>query len=139
MQTGRVKRYKKGVEQKYQEAFVEWFGLNYKCIRELLNVSSFGENIGAKRMKSLKDMGLTPGWPDLFLAVPKRLSPHHPIMAAGLFIEMKKETGRISPKQKKIHDLLIGKGYQVNTCYNCDEAIAVTKNYLKYFKDIQCI
>lgn len=135
MKTGRVKRkYKKGVEQLHQEAVVEWFELNFKNFRKYLNIASFGENVGKKRMFALKLMGLTPGWPDLFLAIPKRISPNHPMIAAGLFIEMKRPNGRLMQRQKEIHDLLRSTGYQVKTCYCADDAIKVFSDYLKYIK-----
>lgn len=128
---GRVKRKRtKGVEQQHQEAFVDWFKKTYPELAELLNLASFGENIGGRRMNELKAMGLTPGYPDLFLAYPKRLSPHKPITAPGLYIEMKKPDGRLRAEQKRIHKRLIEQGYQVDTCYNWDEAKAVIEVYL---------
>jgi hypothetical protein len=118
-------------ELKHQIAFVEWFTYNHRKLRRLLTVSSVGDNIGSDKMAKLLKMGLTPGWPDLFLAVPKRLDENKPIICPGLFIEMKDIDGRLSAVQKEIHQELKGQGYQVSTCQGWDEAKEVVEEYLK--------
>lgn len=121
--TVRGKKRRKTEEFAHQKAFVRWFRLSHPSYVDLLTISSFGENIGAARMAQLKAMGLVPGYPDLMLCVP---TPKHP----GLFIEMKKPKGRLSPHQKEIHKILKAQRYKVVTCYHWEEARWVTQDYL---------
>lgn len=124
-------KYKDNPEMREQKAFAKWFAAQYPTCKDFLTVASFGENIGARRMKRLKDMGLTPGWPDLFLAIPKRLNENSPIICPGFFIEMKVKGGAVEPHQQKIHEKLRSVGFRVDVCWSCDEAIDSTKDYLK--------
>lgn len=130
-------------EQGNQIALVEWFELQYPQYRKLLNVVSFGENIGPVRMKALKKMGLTPGWPDLMLAVPKIykgeslvIGHHganlHPIIKVcpGLFIEMKSLQGRATKTQKGVHEQLRENNYRVEVCHHWGQAKIVIQDYL---------
>lgn len=124
-------RKRNNFEEQHQIALVKWFGLSYPELRDNLTLGSFGENIGAKRMGRLKQMGLTPGYPDLFLAVP-RLP-----MYAGLYIEMKEPDGRLRENQKRIHKVLRNSLYYVATCYDWLEAKQTIEAYLNYGSDIQ--
>lgn len=117
------------IECKHQRAFAKWFRLQYPPYAKLITLPSFGENIGAKSMCRLKHMGLTPAWPDIFIAVPKRLSDSKPATAFGLFIEMKTQGRKPTKEQLEMHNLLRSQGYQVDVCHSCDEAISVTRGY----------
>jgi len=105
----------KHIEASHQRAFVRWFRANHPNYADFLTIASWGENIGGKRMNELKALGLTPGYPDLKLAI---VTAHH----AGLYIEMKKPGGRVSMVQRKIHELLRKQNYKVETCYNWEQA-----------------
>ena len=59
-------------------------------------------------------MGMQTGFPDLFLAVPRR-GMH------GLFIEMKSETGRLEPSQRAMLALLSEQGYATAVCRSLDD------------------
>jgi hypothetical protein len=130
-------------EEQNQVAFVSWFRYQYPAYRELLTFASFGENIGPKRMARLKQMGLTPGYPDLFLAVPKRIE-HHKFKRrlgvgmeefiefeffGGLFIEMKSKKGKPTPHQLHIHNILRERHYIVKIAHTWEEAKEIVIDY----------
>lgn len=71
----------------------------------------------------LKTEGVKAGVPDLFLPV-ARFGRH------GLFIEMKKDKGRQSKKQKEWEDILKDQGYGYAICYSFEEAKSVLLHYL---------
>ena len=73
--------------------------------------------------KRLKQSGLTPGIPDLFLAVARQ-------GAHGLFIEMKAMKGNASPLQKAWQAALESQGYRAVVCHGFEAAKAVIEDYL---------
>lgn len=83
---------------------------------------------GGKRSKVeaaiMQGEGVTPGVPDLFLAVPT-------FETAGLFIEMKYGSNTPSEKQKAMHERLKSRGYHVAVCWSLDEFITVIQAYFK--------
>jgi VRR-NUC domain-containing protein len=84
---------------------------------------------GGKRTKTeayhFKQMGVKPGVPDLFLAVPNQ--HYH-----GCFIEMKSPKGKATEAQLLIMEYLHGVGYVVEVCTNWEEA----KNQLIWYLEI---
>lgn len=133
-------------EEQHQVAFVAWFRLQYPKYKHLLTIGSIGENIGAFRMARLKQMGLTPGYPDLVLYLPKRIEhfkyahtrPGSRIeenytveFKAGLFIEMKTRKGKVKSNQREIHELLRKHHYVVEVAYDYKEAENIIKAYIK--------
>ena len=114
------------IEENIQVAFVAWFRYQYPRYAKLLTLGSFGENIGEKRMARLKQMGLTPGYPDIMLNVCK---PYDGFWKGGLFIEMKTKEGRVSDTQKEIHELL-SRQYVVKTARSFEEAQEAINDYL---------
>lgn len=125
------------IEEVNQVVFVTWFRYRYPSYSDLLTLGSFGENIGEKRMKRLKEMGLTPGYPDLFFAMPRfkymdtSCGPFitYPFYA-GLFIEMKTKTGRVKKNQALIHEKLRKKHYKVDVARSWEEAKNIIEDYL---------
>lgn len=115
-------------EEQNQVAFVSWFRYQYPQYRELLTFASFGENIGPKRMARLKQMGLTPGYPDLMLYVSK---PYQGFWSAGLLIEMKSKKGKPTPNQLSIHELIRTKNYIVRIAHSWEEAKEIVLDYLE--------
>jgi len=68
--------------------------------------------------RRLKDEGVKPGVPDLFI-------PYY-----ALFIEMKAPKGKLTEVQKEWHKKLDVCGYNVITCYSAEEAIKAVGAYL---------
>lgn len=84
---------------------------------------SIGQAVKAKRT------GTNKGTPDIMLPCPKNLGSIFAI--AGLFIEMKKKGGRLSPEQKDKIAKLTTAGYKCVVCYSAIEAIREIEEYLK--------
>lgn len=105
---------------------VEWWGYacrSYGLAQDLLiHIPNQGHN--PRSMVHLKRMGLRPGVPDYFLAVPRGSS-------AGLWIEMKSDVGKLSPNQAVFSALLNASGYLCVVCRSAMEARDVIENYLK--------
>jgi len=66
---------------------------------------------GLRRGQILKAMGLHAGWPDLILLVNKR----------AVFVELKTQSGALSPAQKAVHIAIAVAGGLVKTCRSIDE------------------
>lgn len=116
------------IEERDQVAFVGWFRLQYPGYYDLLTLASFGENVGARRMARLKQMGLRPGYPDLVLYHPKWIGEK---LIPALFIEMKTKTGRLSVDQIQVHHILKSENYQVEVARSWEEAKDIIVNYIK--------
>lgn len=71
----------------------------------------------------LKEMGLRPGFPDLFLFEPR--GKWH-----GLAIEMKSEDGRLGKNQEEQLIALNKRGYAVKVAYSSAEAIKSIERYM---------
>lgn len=121
-------------EEQNQVAFVEWFRYQFPAWHYLLTIGSFGENVGARRMARLKQMGLTPGYPDLVLYYPKYYHsedmPNEAVYIPGLFIEMKTTTGRLSVEQIQIHHILRMQNYKVEIARSWEEAKKIMNDYI---------
>lgn len=73
--------------------------------------------------KHLKQQGVKPGVPDLFLPVPA--GRYH-----GLFIEMKTDKGRASDAQKWWIERLNAAGYFAQVCHGWEAAVDLLERYL---------
>lgn len=71
----------------------------------------------------LKAEGVRSGVPDLFLPVPRDAF-------AGLYLEMKTPTGKVSKPQKQWHSDLRAQGYRVEVCRSWHYAAAIICAYL---------
>jgi hypothetical protein len=60
-----------------------------------------------------KDMGVSPGVPDLVIVMPNGITK---------WMEVKSEGGTVSPVQRAWQDFLVDSGYQVVTVYSLEEA-----------------
>jgi hypothetical protein len=119
-------------ESQLQKACVTWFRIQYPNLRQRLFAIPNGGSralITGKNGKKfsleairMKAEGMLPGVPDMLLAVPKY--PH-----GGLFLEMKSETGRLSPEQKAMIAELSA-GYKVDVCWSLEEFQKAVNNYL---------
>lgn len=114
-------------EHDEQSAVVEWAAWHENAIPSLsmlFAIPNGGYRHPAVAGK-LKDEGVKPGVPDLFLAAPK--PTYH-----GLFIEMKRKSGSNTPaNQRDWHERLTGQGYCVRVCKGADAAIAEIERYLE--------
>lgn len=71
----------------------------------------------------LKRMGVKPGVPDVFGAVPA--NGYH-----GHFVEMKARGGRVRPEQLAMHEQLRADGYRVDVCFGWEEGVRAVERYL---------
>lgn len=110
-------------EKQIQRMFFEWLSY-YPDVRRV----TFAIPNGGSRHKleglNLKKEGVTPGVPDIFMAIPNE--KHH-----GLFIELKSHSGKLSLNQKNMIRRLEENRYLCKTCYNFDDAKNVLMNYLQ--------
>jgi hypothetical protein len=116
-------------ESAEQKALFQWAAYNIRKHPELSLLYHVPN--GGKRdiitAKMLKDEGVKPGVPDLFLPVPRR--GYH-----GLYIEMKIKGGKLSDDQKKWIFELKQQGYMVLVCYGWEEA---SKNIINYLAEVK--
>lgn len=110
-------------EHDEQKALFDWLRLNKIPAFSIPNAS----HLPPRTMGYLKAEGLEPGVPDLFLP-----SISQKPEDAGIFIEMKSKTGRLTDEQVRWHQILHKKGYAVYICRSADDAIAVVKKYLAW-------
>lgn len=112
-------------EHHEQVALIEWARLNQHRL-PLLELLLAIPNGGARHIKTGRDLkaeGVRRGVPDLFLPV-----AHGRML--GLFIEMKSDTGRLSPEQQWWIEHLHGQGYHVSVCRAWQEAAQILENWL---------
>lgn len=125
------KQHMKHIEDDLQMACVEWFGLQYPQLADMLHHSPNGGKRNAREAARFKKMGTRPGYPDLFLAIPIRKNIHSVEVWHGLYIEMKSPTGATTAKQKEMQKRLKNMDYCVTTCRSKEEFIATINNYLQ--------
>lgn len=108
-----------------QRALVEWARANEKLIPELemLAATMNGVRVTIGQAVKLRAMGLSAGYPDLLLDVPR--GRYH-----GLRIEMKVKGGRLSIEQRLWLSRLNRHGYCTAVCYGFIEARAAILAYL---------
>lgn len=109
-------------EKKIQSDFFEWLCF-YPCLRLVTFAIPNGGSRNRLEAKSLKAQGVTPGVPDIFMALP--YNGFH-----GLFIELKSKTGRLSEHQKIWLNNLNDRAYRAVVCYSLDEAMDAVTEYL---------
>lgn len=112
-------------EAQLQSRCVVWFKNNF---RDLRNLYYCNKNDGNKhKIAGSLDMamGITPGIPDTFLAVPR---PEHGYW--GLYIEFKTLTGKESPAQKIVAAQLREQGYRVEVVRTEEQFKELIEGYL---------
>jgi len=114
-------------EDRIQMAVVLWVNIKYPDV--IFTMAPACVKIGTKIQKMRtgrknKMLGYHKGWPDLFFAEPRH--GFH-----GLFIELKTQTGRLSPEQKITLGRLIEKHYRVVVARSDREAINIIEEYLE--------
>lgn len=114
-------------EADQQAMFMEWcrwaakHTSDYPMLR-LIHCSLNGVKLSATQACRAKQQGMLKGVCDLFLPVPKK-------GFNGLFLEMKSETGRVTPEQSRFMRDVVDMGYDAHVCYSAKEAIAVIQGY----------
>lgn len=127
-------------EGQEQRLVIKWWrefcvtkGLDERLLFSIPNGAVLAGN-GQKRgiqMNKMKADGLRPGAPDLMLAFPKYNPLFSPITQFhGLFIEMKKDGGKLSKEQIQFADILRRNGYNAICCIGAKEAIRAITVYL---------
>jgi hypothetical protein len=99
-------------------------GLGVPSASLLFHIPNEGAGGNPIRGAMLKRQGVVNGVPDYFLAVARK-------GFNGLFIELKKDTGRASKEQDKIIVELTCQGYLACVCYSFEEAVNLVEGYLK--------
>jgi hypothetical protein len=88
-------------------------------------VNNRGVALRAIRFAQLKRQGFVQGAPDLFLAVPRTVSP-------GLFIELKRaQGGTVARAQREVHELLRAQGYALKVAAGFESAVEHITAYLR--------
>lgn len=120
-----------------QRALIKWWQANCRHfnVPEILLFSiPNGFNGDARRGSVMKAEGQRKGCPDLMLAVPRHLGcpDYHKseFNYAGLFLELKTPSGRVSPEQEVFHQRLTERGYKVVVCRSMVECINQITTYL---------
>lgn len=114
-------------EAQEQTAIFQWAAMmegripELRCLHHIPN----GGSRNAIEARHLKEQGVKPGIPDIFLPVAR--GGYH-----GLYIEMKRRKGgRVSIEQKKMLLALRAQGYRVEVCRGWEEARDVICEYLR--------
>ncbi len=110
-------------EHNIQKLLVAWFRKAYPLLAPLLFAIPNGGHRDPVTARRLKDEGVLPGIPDLFLAFPTAGS-------SGLFIEMKTLRGTATKAQKAVHAALQAQGYSVAVARGYDAGKKVISEYL---------
>lgn len=113
-------------ESQIQQRIVKWWALE-AAQRKLPEGLLMAFPLQAQRSKAngsrMKAEGMRAGTPDMFLAVP--VGKYH-----GLWIELKRPTGRIAPSQKTMLGELDAQGYAAYASYGFDAAVKLIMGYL---------
>jgi VRR-NUC domain. len=110
-------------EQETLFRWTEFYAQQQPDIELLLHIPNGGSRHPAEAA-NLKRQGVKAGVPDLLLPVARK--GYH-----GLWIEMKRIGGRISPNQQYWLRNLGEQGYKCEVCYGYDEAVKVIKEYME--------
>lgn len=120
---GTIRKRRRSPEAEIQSAFFCWMGSKYPKLRPICFAIPNGGSRHPLEAKNLRLQGVTAGIPDVFIPVAKK--SHH-----GLFLEFKSKNGKLTPLQSQKIDLLRGQGYQVEVCYEFDQAVNIFTNYM---------
>jgi hypothetical protein len=104
-----------------QKSFVKW--LKYKYPKVLFSASAGGMHTSKSQAGKMKAAGYTKGCPDIMIFEPNG-------QYCGLFIELKRKSGRASPEQITFIEGLKARGYRAAVCYGYEE---ITREVDEYF------
>jgi hypothetical protein len=112
-----------GPESEIQACFIKWLRLTNRAVGAV----TFSVPNGALRSlaegKRQKELGLTAGVPDVFIAYPSG-NLH------GMFIEFKAGANTLTYHQNNMIQLLKARGYHCVVCYEVDKAMQEVLRYL---------
>jgi len=111
------------IERELQKLCVGWFRTKYGD-EYILHHSPNGGYRNKVEALNFKKMGVQPGFPDLFLAVPK--AGYH-----GLFVELKSGTGKLTKYQKNMLEKLKSQDYYCLVINNFNDFRDEVEKYLK--------
>lgn len=114
------------IEDDEQAALFEWAEWNvsrYPVLAFLHHIPNGGKR-DKREAARLKRQGVKSGVPDVFLPCPNS-------KYAGLYIEMKTETGRPTENQKKWNEFLNSAGYKAVICRSFEQARETIVEYLE--------
>lgn len=121
------------LEQEEQQALFDWAAKMEGQRPELrmLRADPIGGYRHIQTARALRSAGAKPGFPDVFLYVPRR-GPDGRIYH-GLAIELKRadHSNHATPEQRRWLDALRGHGYMAVVCYGAGEAIKTIESYLE--------
>lgn len=115
-------------EGRFQITLMEWWTLKHRelgvpDVRLLCHIPNGGQMSESQR-KIAAAMGVRPGAPDLFLAVPRHECP-------GLFLELKApKQGRLRANQRSFHETLKAQGYRTEVAASFGDATRIITEYL---------
>ncbi len=114
-------------ESRIQQQVIRWWGLTGRGGLDERLLMAFP--LQGKRTKAngarMKAEGMRAGTPDMFLAVPR--GKYH-----GLWIELKRPSGRLTPNQKDMLSLLdVTGGYAAFAAYGFDDCERLIGAYLR--------
>ena len=112
-----------------QAACIKYFRYQFSEYKDLLfsipnGIPLANQNIRTKIYNKLKEEGLQPGVPDLFLAVGNSIYN-------GMFIEIKSKTDRLRKKQVDMICALEQQNYKCVVVRSVDEFIEIIDEYLR--------
>ena len=113
-----------------QRKFFTWLSYKNPYLRRICFAIPNGGSRHFLEAINLKNQGVTPGVPDVFIALPN--NRYH-----GLFIEFKFGRNKTSRKQVEMITLLKQRGYQVSVCYSSEEAQKALEEYTEELEDIR--
>lgn len=111
-------------EHKFQSSCIKFFRYKYPKLKMYLFAIPNGGRRDIITGRILKEEGVLPGIPDLFLAYPS--NGYH-----GLFIELKQGKNKLTDNQAIQMELFSSVGYKCVVLYSIDDFISCIEEYLK--------
>lgn len=107
-----------GPEAKIQIAIIKWLRhvMPMCMIQHCRNEHGKAGMKGMIAAQSQKSAGVMPGFPDLICLPYANVGP--------FFLEVKSKTGRVSPVQAQVHEMLRDRGYKVAVVRSVDDVRA---------------
>lgn len=112
----------KKIESLHQKAFFQWLAYWNPEASKLTWHTPNGGKRNVIEGSNFKQMGVKPGVPDVFMAVPH--GDYH-----GLFIEFKAGKNSLTQMQNEMMLNLRQKGYMAEACYSVEDAIEIVRSY----------
>lgn len=117
-------------ESQIQQQLMRWWALQHRILgvksEHLLMAFPMQGGRSPRNGARMKAEGMRKGLPDMFLAVPNLRTGW-----AGLWIELKRPGGRVSPEQSDFLDDLRAQNYVCEVCWGFDHAKQTIESYLR--------